>query len=86
MLITDNDRMSKLANCLKVASNFLLNEDEALNLIKMQIKTIKEKWDLVCKEASFTEVDRKLLWRRQIMNPYIFEGLSGNAKKLVNML
>ena len=52
----------------------------------MQIKTIKEKWDLVCKEASFTEVDRKLLWRRQIMNPYIFEGLSGNAKKLVNML
>ena len=33
---------------------------------------IEENWDAVCDEAELTEIDKKLLWNRQFLNPCVF--------------
>jgi serine/threonine-protein kinase HipA len=74
MLITGDERLSQIAVCLKAAPSFLLGRDDALALARQQITTIRDRWDALCAEADLTEVDRNLLWRRQFLNPFCFEG------------
>jgi serine/threonine-protein kinase HipA len=74
MLIIGNERESRLEVCLRAASVFLLSDAEALSLIAGQIKSIKEHWEEVVAEAKLTKVDTHLLWRRQFLNPYAFQG------------
>jgi serine/threonine-protein kinase HipA len=74
MLIIGNENFAKIAVCLKAAQSFLLSDDEAFALAEHQIKVLQERWTSICDEAKLTEVDRKLLWRRQFLNPYAFEG------------
>jgi serine/threonine-protein kinase HipA len=74
MLITDEDRMSTLANCLRAAPHFLIGEGEAREIVTRQIATLRENWDAVCEEAALTEIERNLLAGRAFLNPYIFEG------------
>jgi serine/threonine-protein kinase HipA len=74
MLIIGNERLSKIVVCLKAAPSFLLSGDEALALAGRQIKVIRDQWAAVCAEARLTEVDRNLLWRRQFLNDFAFEG------------
>ena len=31
---------------------------------------IEQYWEAVCEEAELNEVDKKLFWRRQFLNPY----------------
>lgn len=73
MLITDDNRMSKLSVCLSAAPKFQLNEAEAKEIIDRQEHAIKESWSKVCDEAKLTKTERKLLLGRQFLNPYIFE-------------
>ena len=75
MLISSNNRMSKLLNCIDAAHIFLLSREEALAIIEHQKQVIKENWDSVCDEANLSKTDRSLFWGRQFMNPYAFEGL-----------
>ncbi|MDF0535749.1 HipA domain-containing protein [Shewanella sp. A32] len=70
MLISGQNRFSQLATCLHTANNFLLSEDEAKDIFEHQITTIENNWDHVCEEAELTEIDKRLLWRRQFLNPY----------------
>lgn len=70
MLIIGNNNMSQLATCLKAAHNFLLSPDEANAIIENQIQTITDNWDSVCAEAELSEVDKRLFWNRQFLNPY----------------
>lgn len=74
MLITGDERASKIAVCLKAAPSFLLPDDEALALAEHQINVVRDRWAPICAEAKLTEVDRKLMWRRQFLNPFAFEG------------
>jgi serine/threonine-protein kinase HipA len=74
MLITGNDRLSQIAVCLKAAPTFLLSAREAIAIARRQITAIRNHWEPVCREATMTEVDRNLLWRRQFLNPFAFEG------------
>ncbi|PRD15227.1 type II toxin-antitoxin system HipA family toxin [Pantoea coffeiphila] len=74
MLIAGENRMSNLAVCLSAAVKFLLSEQEAIEIITHCIRTVHENWEEVCCEASLSEVDRKFLWRRAFLNPFIFEG------------
>jgi serine/threonine-protein kinase HipA len=76
MLIFGTNRMSRLDVCLRAAKNFLLDGYEAKEIIDRQIKTMKERWDAVCDEAEMSETDRRLLWGRQFLNPYAFEGMA----------
>jgi len=73
MLINGNDNLSLLKTCLKTAYNFLLSEKDARAIFENQQKIIETYWDSVCDEARLNEIDRKLFWGRQFLNPYSIE-------------
>ncbi len=72
MLISGNNNLSQLKTCLETAHNFLLSKDEAISIFEHQKEAIEKHWDKVCDEASLSEIDRKLLWGRQFLNPFVF--------------
>ncbi len=84
MIITGDENLSKLAVCLKAAPSFLLSNDEAIVMIKHQVATIKTQWKTICDEAKLSEVDRQLMWRRQFLNPFAFEGAPEEISQLVS--
>lgn len=73
MLISRNNRMSKISVCLDAAHNFLLSGEQALTIITHQKNTIEQNWEKICDEARLNQTDRNYLWSRQFLNPYIFE-------------
>lgn len=70
MLISGNNNLSQLKSCLETAHNFLLSKDEAMAIFRHQQETIENNWDDVCDQAQLSEVDKKLMWRRQFLNPF----------------
>ncbi|MBR9790430.1 MAG: type II toxin-antitoxin system HipA family toxin [Gammaproteobacteria bacterium] len=70
MLIVGNNKMSQLATCLQSAHNFLLSQEEAKAIFEHQIQIIKDNFDAVCAEAELSEIDKRLFWQRQFLNPY----------------
>lgn len=83
MLITNDQRFSQISLCLETAPNFLLSQEEASKIIAMQILTIKKRWQSVCDEANLSIVDRELLWGRQFLNPFAFDGAPETLKILI---
>lgn len=73
MLISGDVRLSKLASCLNAAHHFLLTQADAKAVFNKQREAIEIHWEQVCDEASLSTVDRKLLWKRQFLNPFAFE-------------
>ena len=73
MLISGNNNLSQLKSCLETAHNFLLSEAQARAIFEKMISAIKRYWDGVCEEAELSEVDKKLLWGRQFLNPFSTE-------------
>lgn len=80
MRITGADNSSRIVTCLKAAPHFLLREAEAVRIVEGQINCIEENWTRVCDEAALSEVDRNLLWRNQVLNPFASEGLGGGSR------
>ena len=74
MLISGQDRRSRIATCLGAAAAFLLSQQDAEAILARQIAVIRDEWPAVRAQASLTEVEANILWRRQILNPYVFEG------------
>lgn len=70
MLISGNNNLSQLKTCLETANHFLLSEDGARAIFRHLTETIEQHWDAVCEEAELSEVDKKLFWGRQFLNPY----------------
>ena len=70
MLIAGNNKMSQLSTCLQTAHNFLLSQEEARAIFEHQIQIIKANFDAVCAEAELSEIDKRLFWQRQFLNPY----------------
>ena len=83
MLIVGNERYSRIDTCVRAAPLFLLSHDEALALARQQIEVILERWDAVCADAQLSDVDRELMWRRQFLNPFAFEGAPPELAALV---
>ncbi|MBE9548602.1 MAG: HipA domain-containing protein [Proteobacteria bacterium] len=73
MLISGDNRSSKLTTCLEAANNFLLSEGDAKAIFEAQKETINNKWDAICNEAGLSEVDKNLLWGRQFLNSFATE-------------
>lgn len=73
MLICGDNNLSRLKTCRETAHNFLLSEEEAHETFGNLTAAIEQNWDAVCEEAELNEVDKKLLWRRQFLNPYSVE-------------
>jgi serine/threonine-protein kinase HipA len=76
MLITGENRMSRLTTCLAAAPNFLLDTRAAEDLIADQIERLHAGWPEVAEEAALTKIDRAVLAGRAFLNPFIFEGAS----------
>ncbi|ACM31113.1 type II toxin-antitoxin system HipA family toxin [Rhizobium rhizogenes] len=74
MLIAGDNRQSRLSVCIEAAAQFQLGVEEAIGIIERQIITVRDRWSEVCDEGGLTEIDRNLLWRRQFLNPFAFEG------------
>lgn len=74
MLITGEKRMSTLAVCIEAAPQFLLNVKSAIEIVEARIEGIRAHWAEVTEEASLSEVEKGVLWRRRFLNPYAFEG------------
>src|SRR5690554_1088692 len=70
MLISGDNRSSKLSTCLGAAKYFLLSEGKAKAVFEKQKDIINGKWGDICDEAELSEIDRKYLWRRQFLNPF----------------
>ncbi|CAN5386899.1 type II toxin-antitoxin system HipA family toxin [soil metagenome] len=68
------DRRSRLATCIQAASEFLLSQAEARDIVDRLVQTIIEEFDDAANTVGLTDVDRKLLWRRAFLHPYAFEG------------
>lgn len=81
MLIHGGDRRSLLESCRRASSSFLLTDREARELINAQVAGIRAAWSQVCDEAEPGEVDRHLLWRRQFLDDYVFDGYVDGARK-----
>ena len=77
MLINGNINLSQIQHCLDAAHHFLLSREEAMMIFNYQKEIIEGRWEETCDEAGLNEIDRKLLWKRQFLNPFVFEGLSG---------
>jgi serine/threonine-protein kinase HipA len=73
MLISGNNNLSQLKTCLETAHNFLLSREEAREIFDNQTGAVEHYWESVCEEAGLNEVDKRLLWRRQFLNPFAFE-------------
>ncbi|MBN1931723.1 MAG: hypothetical protein JW786_08975 [Desulfobacterales bacterium] len=73
LTITGDNNLSQLKTCLETAHNFFLSEEEARETFGDLTAAIEQHWEAVCEEAELNEVDKKLLWRRQFLNPYSTE-------------
>ena len=73
MRISERHNLSQLKVCLEVARHFLLSEEDANEIFGQVEAVIRENWDAVCEEATLTEIDKKLFWERQFLNPFSFE-------------
>jgi serine/threonine-protein kinase HipA len=82
MLITGDERASKIAVCLKAAPLFQMTNDEAIELIRHQIGVMQARWKAICDEAALSEVDRNLMWRRQFLNPFAFQNAPQEIARL----
>lgn len=85
MLISENDRKSKISVCFNAAPLFLLSEKEAVSIVEGHLNTIKTHWNAVCAEAKITEIDKRFLMGRQFLNPFAFDDLEGERSYLKEM-
>ncbi len=85
MLISGENKQSRILSCLDAAHQFLLSEKEALEIIAQQVSVIIEYWGEVCILAELNETDRSLFWGRQFLNPFAFENLEGDATSIKSL-
>jgi serine/threonine-protein kinase HipA len=64
-------RLSRLSTCVAAASEYLLSEGEAREIIDHQLHVINAEWDDAAEEARLTRSEADQLWGRQILNPSI---------------
>ncbi len=74
MKISGENNLSQVKSCLEAAHHFLLSSEDALSISERIESVIRKYWDAVCEEAQLSEIDKKLLWGRQFLNPFSFEG------------
>lgn len=74
MLIADDDRSSRLVACLAASPRFRLSPAAASDLIETQLTAIREVWPALSAEARLSLIEASALWRRQLLNPFAFEG------------
>ncbi len=85
MFISEDDKTSRLANCIQSAHNFLIKRKEAISMIEDVMSTIAKNFKHVCDEGEITHVDRTFMKQTQFFNEYAFDGLDQGATKLLRL-
>lgn len=85
MLITDDNRLSRIATCLEAAHHFLLSEGDAIEIVEAQLRCIGEKWSSICDEAELGPTERNFFWGRQFLNPYAFTDLEERGTEIATL-
>jgi len=67
----NGERRSQLRVCLGAAAIYQLSTKAAANIVEHQVTVIHEQWDDAADQARLTAAEKKLLWHRQILNPFI---------------
>ena len=75
MNIHEDNKLSQFGNCLEASSAFQLSEEAAQEIIRLQVRVIKEHYIEICQETDLSEVDQRFFWRRQFLNPFCFYDL-----------
>jgi len=75
----EGQRASQLQVCLDSAAVYHLDRAEAGAIIDHQLTVITEQWEKAADAAQLTEVERRQLWGRQILNPFIHYGYPSQA-------
>jgi hypothetical protein len=70
----DGWRYSQLRGCTRAAHNYLLDEDEAREVIDRQLDAVRTRWEEAADAAKLTRDERRQLWGQQILNPYSLHG------------
>lgn len=83
MLIKGDNRMSTLSSCLDSASQFLLKENEAFDIIEAQINTIGDSFAAICDDGKVTLIDKAFFAGRQFLNPFCVQDLPAQYDRLV---
>jgi serine/threonine-protein kinase HipA len=85
MLITGDNRASRISTCIDAAHHFLLSMDEAIEIVEAQLRGIGAHWASVCDAAELSTAERRFFWGRQFLNPYAFTELTGAAEPLATL-
>lgn len=71
----DGWKMGQVAGCIERASTYLLDRNEAREIVDRQIAVIDEGWDEVAATSAMSDVERREARGRQILNSYALEGM-----------
>jgi serine/threonine-protein kinase HipA len=66
------ERSSQLSTCLAACEVYLLDRLEAEALIEAQVDVIRTQWAEAADAARLTELDRQLLYGRELLNEFAF--------------
>lgn len=69
----NGNRDARLALLVEAAELYLLDRNEAREIVDAQETTIRGQWSDVCDIAKLTTVERDRFWERQFLNPHTFE-------------
>ena len=72
MIIHNGSNKSTIKNCLLAAPTFHVSSEDAIEIIENQIKTINDEFENLCDETGLPPEGRRILWKRAILNDYIF--------------
>ncbi|SDQ78229.1 type II toxin-antitoxin system HipA family toxin [Quadrisphaera sp. DSM 44207] len=75
----EGQRASQLRTCLDAAGEYHLERQEAVEVIEHQLAVINEQWTEAADAAGLTALERRQLWGRQILNPFIRYGYAGSG-------
>ncbi|SET19528.1 HipA domain-containing protein [Thorsellia anophelis] len=86
MMLSMNNNLSLITLCLSSSEYFNISKSQAEKIIIDLIDVIIKNFDAICDEINTSEVTRKLLFQRVILNNYIFNGCEwiGQHFKLIN--
>jgi serine/threonine-protein kinase HipA len=68
----EGQRTSQIATCLAASGTYLLSSQQAQEIIDEQIEVIRAQWDEAADAARLSELDRRQLYGREILNEFAF--------------
>ncbi len=75
----DGFRLSQLEGCVTAAEAYHLTENEAREIIDLQLLVINDQWIDAAESSHLTGAERNMLWNRQILNPFATEGYTSRV-------